>query len=446
MTTVLEHTYRPRGACVDLFNYRGREVLLSGPGGTGKSKGCLEKLLFAALQYPGMRALIIRKTAKSLASTVLAEFDLVLAESMQAGQVRWFGGSTREPAAYRFTNGSQILTGGMDNPGKIMSSQYDLIYVAEAFELIENDWEMATTRLRNGRMPYQQILADTNPQQPTHWLKQRCDRGQTKMLLSRHVDNPAYVNEDGSFTPLGDSYIHGVLENLTGVRRERMYNGRWVAADGLIWDGWDETIHLIDKKKLPKGLIPWEWQRVWSIDFGHTVPMVVQRWALDGDGRMYLYGEHYATKQLVEDVAAEHKKLITPDSNGKAREPRPAWIVADHDAGERASWERHFGMSTMAAKKNVTEGLQAVASRLKVADDGRPRLMIVRDARTIRDQALADAKKPTCTADEIPGYVWADNQTKEQPRKEDDHGCDAMRYAVAQLDVGGRPRVRFVNY
>ena len=58
------------------------------------------------------------------------------------------------------------------------------------------------------------------------------------------------------------------------------------------------------------------------------------------------------------------------------------------------------------------------------------------------DQALADAKRPVCTSDEVLEYVWDDKTTKEQPRKENDHGMDAMRYAVAALDLVGRPRFR----
>jgi hypothetical protein len=45
------------------------------------------------------------------------------------------------------------MIGGMDKPTKIMSSEYDFIYVQEAIELTETDWENLTTRLRNGRCP-----------------------------------------------------------------------------------------------------------------------------------------------------------------------------------------------------------------------------------------------------------------------------------------------------
>jgi hypothetical protein len=64
-----------------------------------------------------------------------------------------------------------------------------------------------------------------------------------------------------------------------------------------------------------------------------------------------------------------------------------------------------------------------------------------------RDPALVDAKKPTCTAEEVPGYIWdtgLGKAPKEQPLKADDHGCDAKRYMVAHKDLGGVTRVRWV--
>jgi len=51
---------------------------------------------------------------------------------------------------------------------------------------------------------------------------------------------------------------------------------------------------------------------------------------------------------------------------------------------------------------------------------------------------LRDAGKPACTAEEVGGYVWNDAKTKEQPKKEDDHGCDAMRYVCSHLARRGR--------
>ena len=71
--------------------------------------------------------------------------------------------------------------------------------------------------------------------------------------------------------------------------------------------------------------------------------------------------------------------------------------------------------------------------RLKTADDGRPRLFILRDALVAADPDLQRRNRPTNTADEIPGYIWDSTpgkDPKEGPVKSDDHGCDAMRYLV----------------
>jgi hypothetical protein len=68
-----------------------------------------------------------------------------------------------------------------------------------------------------------------------------------------------------------------------------------------------------------------------------------------------------------------------------------------------------------------------------------------------RDEALEDAKKPCSTEEEVPGTCGtrarrqaraAEKPPKEQPLKENDHGCDAKRYVVAERDLGGRPRIR----
>jgi hypothetical protein len=188
---------------------------------------------------------------------------------------------------YRYSNGSQIVVGGMDKASKVMSTEYDLIYVQEAIELLEEDFESLTTRLRNGVLPYQQLLADTNPDTPTHWLKRRCDSGRTTLLQSRHEDNPTVTPE----------YI-AKLENLTGPRYQRLRWGHWVQAEGVVYDGWDPAIHLLDRFD-----IPWTWPRYWSIDFGYTNPFVCQFWAQDPDGRFHHY-HHWSHADAVEHTEA----------------------------------------------------------------------------------------------------------------------------------------------
>jgi hypothetical protein len=161
--------YFPRGAADELMGCRDTEVLIEGPAGTGKSRAALQKLHYAALKYPGMRALLIRKTRESLTESALVTFEekvLPPDSPMAAGAKR----NVRQ--SYDYPNGSCIVVGGMvagdkDRSAKIMSTEYDLIAAFEATELAEDDWEKLLTRLRNGKMPYQQAIADCNPGAPT---------------------------------------------------------------------------------------------------------------------------------------------------------------------------------------------------------------------------------------------------------------------------------------
>jgi PBSX family phage terminase large subunit len=434
---VLQHVYAPRNNSKKLFGCRDPEVVMSGPAGTGKSRACLEKLNAVALKYPGMRGLIVRKTATSLGSTALVTFkNFVIKEALANETVRFYGGSAQESAQYIYSNGSRITVGGMDKATRIMSSEYDIIYVQEAIELNIEDWEALTTRLRNGVMPYQQLIADTNPDRPTHWLKVRVNEGRTTLLNTSHADNPVYFDDLGNLTEKGEAYL-SKLDALTGVRKLRLKDGLWVAAEGLIYEEWDPNIHVVDRFEIPE-----QWTRYWTIDFGYTNPFVLQRWAEDEDGKLYLYAEQYHTKKTVaqhtEDLVAQIK-----DDEGNWLEPRPRAIICDHDAEGRATFEKELGLSTQPANKRVLEGIEAVQTRLKAGS-----LFLLRDSVFQRDSALSNARRPCSTEEEVSGYIWdtgAGKRAKEQPLKQDDHGCDAMRYLAAEKAFGVRPRVRFMG-
>lgn len=446
------HRYQPFGTAIEAFRFKGPELLYAGPAGTGKSKCLLEKLHAMMLKYPGARGLIVRKTLASLGSTALVTYEQHVAkEHLANGEVKWFGGSPKEAACYKYKNGSVIVVGGMDKSMKIMSSEYDVCYAQEATELLEEDWEAITTRLRNGRIPYQQLIADANPDVPTHWLKIRCDRERTHMIRSRHEDNPVLFKQlpqggIGGLTEAGAAYM-GKLDALTGVRYQRLRKGIWCAAEGLVYEEYDPNIHIHKRIGVP----PISWTRYITVDFGYTNPMVVQFWAEDEDGRLYLYRELYHTKTTVEDMAPKIKEAMN-----LKKEPRPRMIICDHDAEGRATLEKHLGMATKAAKKTVEDGIQAVQMRMRRSDvDGRPRIYLCQDALIEVDKDLQDRKKPTCTLEEIVGYVWdrgtvvaqaAGKPPKEAPVKEDDHGMDALRYMVAERDLRSRPRIRTITY
>jgi len=409
-----EPAYSPRGACRTLQSCTLPEVLISGPAGTGKSRACLQKLHRLARTYPGSRHLIIRKTRESLSESGLFTYEhCVLGDGhpIAASVQRHYR------QVYQYPNGSEIVVGGLDKPSKIMSTEYDTIYVQEAIELSEDGWESLTTRTRNGAMPYQQLLADANPDRPMHWLKRRCDAGLTALLDSRHEDNPR-LWDGANWTPEGKAYI-ARLDALTGARKERLRHGRWAQSEGVVYEGWDAVLHHIPRFEIPKS-----WRRFRVVDFGFTNPFVCQWWAVDDDGRMYMYREIYKTQRIVQDHAPQIKKL----SEGEYIEA----TVCDHDAEDMATL-RSCGIPTMPATKAVSQGLQAVMERLQKAKDGKPRLFILQSSLAEVDQALIEAKLPYSTDQEIDGYVWANKASKEEPVKENDHGMDAMRYGAMYL-------------
>jgi phage terminase large subunit len=285
-------------------------------------------------------------------------------------------------------------------------------------------------RLRNGQISFQQLIADCNPDMPTHWLNERVRKEQTLYIKSRHEDNPMLFNQsDMTLTDKGKDYMQK-LDNLTGVRYQRYRLGNWVAAEGLVYDTYNPDVHIRNRFERP----PMEWNLYLSIDFGFTNPFVCQFWLEDNDGRLYLWKEIYKTAGLVED----HAKIIVKELGNR----KPKAVICDHDAEDRATLTRHLGYHTVAAKKTVSDGLQAVASRFKVLDDNKPRLYLCRDATIETDKLLSNSKKPTSTLQEIVGYVW--NEGKEVPVKENDHGMDAMRYMVAHLDL--KSKMQWLKY
>jgi phage terminase large subunit len=148
---------------------------------------------------------------------------------------------------------------------------------------------------------------------------------------------------------------------------------------------------------------------------------------------MHRYRQIYRTRRLVEDHAREARALTG--------EERIDAIICDHDAEDRATFERHFGQATEAAIKDISTGIQAVQLRLRPAGDGKPRIYFLEDSLIERDEDLAREYKPVCTEDEFEVYTWpkaADGKPiKEVPVDLHNHGMDEMRYAVMHLDEGG---------
>lgn len=464
---VHKHIYKPRGGCKEVFDSRDEEVLISGPAGTGKSRACLEKLHMVCLLTPNVRALIVRKTLRSLASTALVTWrNFVIKEALETGTVVYYGGSSQEAPQYRYKNGSTVTIGGLDNPTRVMSSEYDIIYVQEATEISLDDLELLKTRLRNWKVSFQQLIMDCNPAGDKHWLKLRCNDKLCVLIESRHEDNPKLFNEDGTLTDQGTRYI-AILDKLTGVRYKRLRLGLWVSAEGIVYEEFDPVVHILpwdfdgEGNRLP---LPQEWTRYWVIDFGYINPFVLKCYAEGSDGEIYMYREIYMTQRTVDEHAAtimnevtEAKEIEWYDHFNKVTrsrteinwiEPQPQAIICDHDAEGRRTFEKATGLGTIPAIKFVSEGINLHKDRLKLDNEGLARFYLMADTLVERDQSLVHSLLPTCTADEYASYVWkvsTDGRKQDEPIKRDDHGLDCDRYLTAFLDYKGKARVSVIS-
>lgn len=424
LATLLQYdpAYEWRGGNKALIDSRLPEVIVEGGSETGKTMAACYKTHFNCREYPGSQHTLIRKVAATIPGTVLNTMKRIIG----AFPVDYYGG-TKTPEQIIYPNGSTIWIAGMDKPGKALSGERDTIQVCQAEELTIDDWETLTTRTtgRGSIMPYTQIFGDCNPG-PARWIHERAKAGSLKLLPTRLEDNPSLFTADGQLTQQGIRSL-ARLDALTGNRYKRLRKGLWVTAEGAIYEEFDPAVHMINAADCPPFI-----RRFRVIDFGFTNPFVCQWWGMDADGRLYRYREIYMTHRLVEDLTPQIIKLTGDE--------KIEFTLADHDAEDRATMEKH-GITTLPAKKDVSPGIQAVQSRLKIKGDDKPRLFFVRGALVEADASLTEEYKPVCTEDEIPDYAWQKTQDgkpdKEQPLKVNDHGCDGTRYIVYYLDGVG---------
>src|SRR5690606_12405980 len=136
---------------------RDKLVRIAGAAGTGKSQAGLLKIFARAVANPGSRQLLLRQTHASLtASTLVSWENQIAAAAMARGDVTWFGGSGRKPPGYSFSNGSFLAVGGLDQPGKLLSTEYMAITVDEADQVSAGAVDVLTTRLRQNVPGYKQ--------------------------------------------------------------------------------------------------------------------------------------------------------------------------------------------------------------------------------------------------------------------------------------------------
>lgn len=432
-----------------------KECLVVGGAGTGKTRGILFWLVILAQTYPGIKIIIARKTLADLAKSAMVtlEDDVLGAGHPAIGGLQRVG----RTKPYQFQNGSEILPHGFESKEGWKSIQCDLCYINEATEITEPDYEYALSRVRNHKMPYQQMICDCNPDHPAHWLNQRPERQrkdengkpifdkdgrpipQMVRFVSLHRDNPHYFNhEKNEWTHEGREYMQ-VLNNLTGVRRRRFLLGQWAAAEGAVFeDTWKPEIHCVsDVPRYADNEADIDFH-VSGVDWGHTNPGTMLVFGVDRDKRMWKRREIYRAKQLVGWWVRQAKYLV--------RDFGEMVFVCDPADPAKIAEFRKAGLRVVEAvkgKDSIKTGIQKFEQRLTDAS-----FFVVKgsvgwynDAGKWvqqRDEALADRGYTCCLEDEMTAYSWpktTDGKAmKEEPLDIYNDAIDPTRYVIFYVE------------
>lgn len=423
------------------------EVLFEGPRGSGKSRPLDFFLHFVAYTYPRSKILVVRKTRHSLAESFCKTFE---EDVLDAGWRKLVvgNGDRMNRSHYQYPNRSRIALAGLDKPEKHQSTDWDIVLLEEASEMTWKQVQPFFGAIRNfaGKIPWQLFIAATNPDAPRHWLNVRANEGKMLRVVTHHKDNPKWYDEDGNETEEGRAFLKS-LDRYTGVERDRHVLGLWRGAEGMVWENFDEKIHVVDIPDWRTSLKIVEYRG--ALDWGTTHPGCFQVWGIDAAKRMTLVATIQQTgktpdwwSQQVVDLVREFqiRRIVADPSQPGFMTQVNDWLAA------RGAHRIVYPANNKKASSGSGDmgGLALVRWGFERDVAGVPRIRMLRNAlRGPADPALLARSAPTWVAEEIPSYVHARDASGEfmyETTDKDlpDDGCDTMRYAATD-NWGLRP-------
>ena len=454
----------------EFMNSTTKQIMLYGGFGGGKTRTLNEKIYRLSMMYPGSRSLIVRKKFSDVAGSTIEQSlieDVIPEDHIPEGGWNKSAHKVEHLTGHRDEYGepitSEIYYEGLDAKGtgvddslprRISGMQFSFIGVDEATEITEDDYTQLLGRLRfdgrvvnnkKYRIPFRQLIVATNPGPPSHHLYERFrpddeSEGVGECYHLKPHDNPG----------IPDDYVQQLEDNYSGVAYERYVEGKWIGASDVIYDKFNRRDNVVGMETLRSLDSSWEeswvydelagypippetWDVYRTVDFGYPSPMVCQWWARspenDQSQRVWvLFREFYKSETMVDELA-KYVKKFSKDLEITQTYVDPA------QASDREELNRE-GVSSQPAEKDVWNGIQRVKAQMDRSYQENPGVLFYEDALVNDvDQELDEANKPARTVDEIGGYEW--KRDSDKPKKEDDHGMDAMRYAIFSVERTG---------
>jgi PBSX family phage terminase large subunit len=251
------------------------------------------------------------------------------------------------------------------------------------------------------------LYGTTNPDSPYHYLYKEYIDDKEK-LASGMVKDYHFMLDDNP--NLDEEYKTFIRSAYTGFWYLRMIEGKWVIAEGAIYDMWDKDLNTFSNDDLPPGFKSIA-QRYISIDYGATNPTVFLDIWDDGDTVWILNEYYHDSKKLGQKENSQYVddliKFIDNDY--------PRAVIVDPSAASFKTSMRAKGLRIKDADNEVLEGIRMMATMI-----GTRKLRV---------------HKKNCPnfLEEVAGYVWDEKAAMngiEKPIKEKEHALDAGRYYV----------------
>jgi hypothetical protein len=216
-----------------------RYLVLFGGAGSGKSVFAAQKILVRMMTERGHRFLVIRKVKRTVRASVFQLFiDLISEMNIYNEFV-----ITKNDMRIRFEhNGNEIIFAGIDDPEKIKSiAGISGVWIEEATELDEEDFDQIDLRIRGEMENYKQFLVTFNPVDVDHWIKKKFfDSGheEVKTLKTTYKDNAF----------LDDQYIQVLRQRISANENlHKIYVlGEWGQATfgGEFYKGFKHSVNV----------------------------------------------------------------------------------------------------------------------------------------------------------------------------------------------------------
>ena len=276
-------------------------------------------------------------------------------------------------------------------------------YADEVVKQPKSFVDMANSRCRqekDGKIVWYPRMWTCNPDHSQHFIKKDFIDNQeidVKNWYFGFWDNPLMTQE----------FIDGLGMSVSGVFKERMFYGKWVAAEGAIFTGFSRDEFVVNE--FPKGRIV---EYCIGIDWGWEHPMAIVLMGITGDNQYYVIDEIHESHLLVDKalVSMIQDRWGAYNISQVFCDPsRPEYIY---------QLDNHFGhkLQIVGAANDVIEGIQELQKLMVKRGNGEYGIYFM-------DNAV------NCI-NNCEGYRWKPNSPKDEPIKIDDDAVDAIRYVV----------------